>query len=535
MKKYLYPIYKLEKDNYIKWWLYNYLGKFGYVLSDILTGTEFYLDDSVNKKFNKFDIIGRTTQESTTGKNLFSGNFSQFNSSGGTGTVYGYFALPTNDEKYTLTIIAKNDFTPTASTYLGFSRNGGISTGGVQWIMSEAIGSMTKGQKRTLENLYGGNYYPFVSIFANTADTLRQFTDNFYIQLEKGEETDYEPYTGGIPAPNPQFPELIKNTGDSGTINEKVQNKNLLDFDDFLTTGGATYSKSDGVYTITDKGNIVTNRYQLKVISGKTYTLSCAKQEQTSTNVRVQLYKDGTFLGSAYATGTEASATTFTAEAGSVYTLNLTYSTLGTNIMYKNPMLEEDSTATDYQAHVEQNISFPLANGQKLMEGDYLAEDGIHHVRGQVVLDGSETWTNKNITDNYLLFSTNKIDGLFKTSNLNVISNYFLDNSNLWTDDTKSGTHLFNMSASLRFRINKTLLSDITTVENAINSFKTWLSNNNVTVEYELAEEVIETYTEEQQTAGEQIKALKTYKPVTHISSLDETKANLKIQYYKEG
>ena len=39
-----------------------------------------------------------------------------------------------------------------------------------------------------------------------------------------------------------------------------------------------------------------------------------------------------------------------------------------------------------------------------------------------------------------------------------------------------------------------------------------------VEVEYELANEVIEQYTEAQQTAYNQIKALRTYKNVTHMS-----------------
>lgn len=70
-------------------------------------------------------------------------------------------------------------------------------------------------------------------------------------------------------------------------------------------------------------------------------------------------------------------------------------------------------------------------------------------------------------------------------------------------------------------------------------TFKTWLAEQYangtpVKIQYELATEVIDPYTEEQQTAWEQIKNLKTYKPVTHISSEDETPAELKIQYWKE-
>lgn len=106
---------------------------------------------------------------------------------------------------------------------------------------------------------------------------------------------------------------------------------------------------------------------------------------------------------------------------------------------------------------------------------------------GSVVLDGSETFVNKNITDNNLLFSTNAIDSLFNTLNLtNIRSDSFTINSNLWGND-EEGICLFNMSYGLRFRTKKELLSDITTQTNAINSFKTLLSTHNTIVYYELA------------------------------------------------
>lgn len=71
-------------------------------------------------------------------------------------------------------------------------------------------------------------------------------------------------------------------------------------------------------------------------------------------------------------------------------------------------------------------------------------------------------------------------------------------------------------------------------------TFKTWLAEQYangtpVKIQYKLAEEKTEDFTEEQKTAWEQIKKARTYKNITHISSEDETPAELKIQYYKEG
>lgn len=47
---------------------------------------------------------------------------------------------------------------------------------------------------------------------------------------------------------------------------------------------------------------------------------------------------------------------------------------------------------TDKNNKEQQEILFPFVQGQRLMEGDYLAEDGIHHTRKQIVFNGKEKW-----------------------------------------------------------------------------------------------------------------------------------------------
>ena len=121
--------------------------------------------------------------------NLFSGNYSQFNSTGGTGSLYGYFKLEEGTQ-YTLTMIAKNDFTTTANTFLGFTGNGGDGSGGVNWVVYQALGTIKKGTILTKTSQLG-----YLSIYLKNADTLKKFTDNFDIQLQKGSvSTAYEPY-----------------------------------------------------------------------------------------------------------------------------------------------------------------------------------------------------------------------------------------------------------------------------------------------------------------------------------------------------
>lgn len=129
------------------------------------------------------------------GKNLFSGDFSQFDNTGGTGTLYAYFKLP-DDGEYTLTLIAKNNVTGTSGTYFGFTTTGGDGTNPRNWVFYQNV-TMTQGETRSITNVYGGVNQHYVSLYLASSDTLQWFMDNFEIQLEKGSTaTAYEPYTG---------------------------------------------------------------------------------------------------------------------------------------------------------------------------------------------------------------------------------------------------------------------------------------------------------------------------------------------------
>ena len=196
----------------------------------------------------------------------------------------------------------------------------------------------------------------------------------------------------------------------------------------------------------------------------------------------------------------------------------------GDYTIYDNLQVEIGETATLYKPYQEQKVDFPLSEGQKLMEGSYLASDGIHHKRKQVVLDGSddENWRkSQSYNGSYyasqvllkcVAFGECKCD-FFKKADISnpsqIKTNYqlgtcFIENYsgtfNCWYDD---GT------ASLE-------------------NWKTWLSQNPITVEYELATEEIVPYTAEQQEAYNQLQKLKLYKGQNTMFSLEGSIINLK-------
>lgn len=65
MSKFLYPIYKLKTKSYIKWWLYHKKAGGSGVLSEILQGFSFNLENTLNRKFKLFEIEGNSVQDGT--------------------------------------------------------------------------------------------------------------------------------------------------------------------------------------------------------------------------------------------------------------------------------------------------------------------------------------------------------------------------------------------------------------------------------------------------------------------------------------
>lgn len=75
------------------------------------------------------------------------------------------------------------------------------------------------------------------------------------IQVEKGTEaTSYEPYTGGIPSPSPDYPQEIKSVGDNGSVVVNVTGANVLEGTKLgvkSTVNGITYTTYENGILIT--------------------------------------------------------------------------------------------------------------------------------------------------------------------------------------------------------------------------------------------------------------------------------------------
>ena len=171
--------------------------------------------DVVQVTNSDFDMVlyGKSTQETTTGKNLFNieGRYET-----GTGITY----TKNDDGSYTLNGTASGNNFLRGVCYLNeqhtISYSSSASNNNViirtrtgtpsaqtgiedQLFISSTSGSLTSSKQ-----------FDFVEISIVDGTTLNNF--KIYIQLEKGSTTtDFEPYTGGQPSPSPEFPQEIEN------------------------------------------------------------------------------------------------------------------------------------------------------------------------------------------------------------------------------------------------------------------------------------------------------------------------------------
>lgn len=360
---------------------------------------------------------------------------------------------------------------------------------------------------RNINATNGINQLKFYRPFCSTETKIKLWI----VQGTYSTMPDYEQFGA---SPSPEFPSEINNV--SNTINIKVQNKNQIPTNKVLWESG--HYASDGT-----KADFATRMRTTNLIPFKASTTYSVLN---STFIIREYDKSGNFINSI---GAVNDGETFTTNSNTAYlgiSVDITYSNYVENTNQIAIFLNS-ITNKSWVAHQEQVVNLTLPEGMELCKiGDYqdyiYKENGNwykYEAIGKVVLDGSESWINKNITDNNLLFSTEKIDTLIKKTINNAFSNYFKNITALWDND-KIGFAISNLAASLRFRIPATLLSDISTKAKAQESFQSWLSAHNTLVYYILVTPVITQITDT--TLLEQLEALETlysYDNITHINS----------------
>lgn len=188
--------------------------------------------------------------------------------------------------------------------------------------------------------------------------------------------------------------------------------------------------------------------------------------------------------------------------------------------------IEQNTMATPYKPYQEQKLDFPLSEGQKLYKDSYLASDGIHHKRKQYTFTGNETFVKSAENNDYIRFYSPVFADVIKTGGYETIDKFMCTHFERIEGYNNSKNCIALNEKRFYITIFKNIVTDVKT-------FKTWLSQNHVTVEYELSEEEIVPYTEAQQEAWDKIESMKLYDGVNHIESTSEI--DIKYNYiYKK-
>ncbi len=203
-----------------------------------------------------------------------------------------------------------------------------------------------------------------------------------------------------------------------------------------------------------------------------------------------------------------------------------------------NNLQLERGVSTSYIPHEEQEIVFPLTEGQKLRSlpngvKDYLAEDGIHKNVGTMILNGGADEGYYKAVDNKFALGINTKKGLLlknlKTDNskISVLSDKLLGVSWSIMNSAVEGWQI-----ALRQDGSYTYLRLLTTGIKDTKALETFLQNNNAIVAYPLAEEEIIPYTQEQQEIYNQLQNLKLFRGCNHITAESNIKPTIKLSYY---
>lgn len=449
-------------------------------------GKNIYIDDASAEPLIDIMLEGESQQATRSGKNKFNINAvtstsTLTNNGDGTLTTTTLY----NQLSQTLKELAP-DLKVGDSVKIVFKTNG---ENYIYLVTSKVLWSNGKARTITEDDLNG-----VIAFYGkNTTGTTYTISD---VMILNATETDlnYEQYGA---SPSPDYISKIENL--EGNIEIKDEGKNLYAGNEITING--TYSSNTSVN--------LGSRY----LSEGTYTISLTNS--LPNNCYIYLGANGSI---AYAIKDKA---TFTLTKEQNVPMRLvvkagTYSNFTTKIM-----IEKGMVVTDYEPHQQQTEYFPLSEGQKLYKNSYLVDDGIHHSRKQVVLDGTETgwYTLANQTGtNTSYFCIPKSD-MKKASTL--ICDKFI-NRNVWNTDEEGIQSIIDNF--IRLRINTSRASTVA-------ELKTWLSNNPIRVEYELAEEEIVPYTEDQKEAWEKLRHFTLFRGINNITST----ANAKITYVRDN
>ena len=199
--------------------------------------------------------------------------------------------------------------------------------------------------------------------------------------------------------------------------------------------------------------------------------------------------------------------------------------------------LNKGTVMRPYKPYQGRKEYFPLSEGQKLYEDSYLTNDGTHHTRKQYTFTGNEEIVLGNRQhENCACFYINNQSLINKQNNYitKEVCSHFVYDSLAYKENRDVECVTDNLWAPHRLIIFQILKTRLTSID--VTGFKAYLSEQYangtpVIVEYELAEEEIVPYTEDQKEAWEKLRHFTLFRGINNITST----ANAKITYVRDN
>lgn len=345
-----------------------------------------------------------------------------------------------------------------------------------------------------------------ISVISNTSVTPQTFT--------------YEPYVGGIPAPNPDYPQAV----------QTVTGENILTISDGMNTqsyevnlGKNLYDKDSADYNVYLGSESVAVNAQgngwsiaIPVEAGQTYTFSKQFTTGQASDANYAFIGSAPAAGVAYIGGRQSlgTGTTFTATAPTGAKYLIIYYTWNATAAQKADakatfQIEKGSQATSYAAYFT-----PI---ELCKIGDY--QDSIYKSSGKWYVHkavGKENWTSEL---SYQTYTSGGVLRFYRQMSPLAVNNsgrsadfktqYF---HFLASGDAVGGALLYNRQLQVMFSTDTS-----TTVE----QFKTWLDSHPMSVYYPLATPTDTEITNEALIAQlEALAAATMYNPQTNITTL---------------
>lgn len=294
------------------------------------TGETILVTDSSNKPFAGMRQYGRTTQETTTGQQLYDKEKDAWINPGSVsaddegwvtivndntdGTSVRYVS---NNIKHSMDLKPDTDYlvvveikeisgvsTDTLQFISNYKPEGAVSWSQFETSFEKNFRALESGKTYTrIVKTRSGEDFENAALFTRTVMGARpgnsySITYRMSIYKDTTITTDdfvYEPYTGGVPSPNPEYPQELESAGNDGEIVTEVIGANLIDTSTIKTNGiGTTIQVAENGRAITVTGGrayasgdiVLTGGANLK---GKRIFLAGEKDEPDSSGVVIQL------------------------------------------------------------------------------------------------------------------------------------------------------------------------------------------------------------------------------------------------------